>query len=112
MAQQEQYTDFGYHNGHYDINTTHRTGSAQTTDATVAGAKAKDVDTTFLASISQTKEERDLGDVVQPRPSSTSEAPNGGLKAWLQVLGAHLLFFNSWYDLPATQNIFSVAPEL
>jgi hypothetical protein len=23
--------------------------------------------------------------------------PNGGLKAWVQVLGAFMLFFNSWY---------------
>jgi hypothetical protein len=22
--------------------------------------------------------------------------PDGGLKAWIQVLGAHFLFFNSW----------------
>lgn len=22
--------------------------------------------------------------------------PDGGIKAWAQVLGAHLLFFNSW----------------
>jgi hypothetical protein len=22
--------------------------------------------------------------------------PNGGLQAWMQVIGAHFLFFNSW----------------
>ena len=27
---------------------------------------------------------------------SISSVPNGGLKAWLQVLAAHILFFNSW----------------
>lgn len=32
-----------------------------------------------------------------PAPSQQSQIPNGGLQAWLQVLGAHLLFFNSWY---------------
>lgn len=31
-----------------------------------------------------------------PAPSQQSQIPNGGLQAWLQVLGAHLLFFNSW----------------
>lgn len=25
-----------------------------------------------------------------------SDPPNGGLGAWLQVLGGHFLFFNSW----------------
>jgi hypothetical protein len=33
-----------------------------------------------------------------PAPSQQSQIPNGGLQAWLQVLGAHLLFFNSWYE--------------
>jgi hypothetical protein len=32
-----------------------------------------------------------------PAASQQSQIPNGGLQAWLQVLGAHLLFFNSWY---------------
>ena len=29
-------------------------------------------------------------------PSTPPAPPNGGLKAWLQVLGAFLLFFNTW----------------
>jgi hypothetical protein len=35
------------------------------------------------------------------RPSINNAAamPNGGLTAWLQVLGAFFLFFNSWYVL-------------
>jgi hypothetical protein len=38
----------------------------------------------------------------KPEASSTVQehhqipAPNGGLRAWLQVLGAHFFFFNSW----------------
>lgn len=28
--------------------------------------------------------------------NSVSTVPNGGLLAWLQVLGAFFLFFNSW----------------
>jgi hypothetical protein len=48
-----------------------------------------------------TKDEREV-----PLPENTSEAalaekpiappPDGGFAAWLQVLGAFLLFFNSW----------------
>ena len=29
-------------------------------------------------------------------PKPTSDIPDGGLKAYLQVLGAHFLVFNSW----------------
>ncbi len=28
----------------------------------------------------------------------TTEIPDGGLVAWLQVVGAFFLFLNSWYD--------------
>lgn len=28
--------------------------------------------------------------------------PNGGLKAWLQVVGSFFFFFNSWYALAPT----------
>jgi hypothetical protein len=30
------------------------------------------------------------------RSEASLPPPNGGWKAWLQVFGAHLLFFNSW----------------
>jgi hypothetical protein len=33
---------------------------------------------------------------VQPSVNNVSTIPNGGLWAWLQVLGAFFLFFNSW----------------
>jgi hypothetical protein len=29
-------------------------------------------------------------------PAAAPPPPNGGFKAWVQVLGAHFLFFNSW----------------
>jgi hypothetical protein len=29
-------------------------------------------------------------------PISVGDPPNGGLVAWLQVVGAFFLFFNSW----------------
>lgn len=33
---------------------------------------------------------------VNPSVNNVSSIPNGGLWAWLQVLGAFFLFFNSW----------------
>lgn len=36
----------------------------------------------------------DTAAAQQPPPPPP---PNGGLTAWIQVLGAHLLFFNSWW---------------
>jgi len=38
-------------------------------------------------------------DAVSPptAPFANTEIPNGGLTAWLQVLGSFFLFFNSWY---------------
>jgi hypothetical protein len=39
----------------------------------------------------------EIPQAAQPQPAPSSPIPNGGFKAWLQVLGAHLLFFNSWY---------------
>ncbi len=31
-----------------------------------------------------------------PAPPSNDGPPNGGLTAWLQVLGSFMLFFNTW----------------
>lgn len=40
--------------------------------------------------------------------NDTSSIPNGGFKAWLQVVGTFFIFFNTWYDthLPATGGTF------
>jgi len=39
----------------------------------------------------------DAAGVKDEKPTPpTSEIPNGGLTAWLQVAGAFFLFFNSW----------------
>ena len=38
--------------------------------------------------------------LIDPAPSKCiREIPNGGVKAWLQVLGSFFLFFNTWYGL-------------
>jgi predicted MFS family arabinose efflux permease len=47
----------------------------------------------------EAEENRDIEKVVsnkQPSVRNVSSIPNGGLWAWLQVLGAFFLFFNSW----------------
>ncbi len=33
---------------------------------------------------------------VEKQPPAQEPPPNGGLSAWLQVLGSFFLFFNSW----------------
>ena len=33
---------------------------------------------------------------ITSMPKPTSDIPDGGLQAYLQVLGAHFLVFNSW----------------
>ena len=37
------------------------------------------------------------GKPSQGHVNDLSSVPNGGLRAWLQVAGAFMLFFNSWY---------------
>ena len=39
-----------------------------------------------------------LGPVASEKPSinNIKSVPNGGLKAWLQVVGAFFLFWNTW----------------
>ena len=50
----------------------------------------------------QTTDEANNNNIEAEKPKesahSVSSVPNGGLQAWLQVLAAHFLFFNSWYD--------------
>ena len=51
-------------------------------------------DTTALAEPSA-----ELEQVQHPVAIAYHEPPNGGLVAWLQILGAFILFFNSWYAM-------------
>ncbi len=37
-----------------------------------------------------------LEGAVEAKPAPEEPPPNGGLNAWLQVLGSFFLFFNSW----------------
>lgn len=34
---------------------------------------------------------------AQAQPAPANEPPNGGVTAWLQVLGSFILFLNTWY---------------
>ncbi len=58
----------------------------------------------IVPSIKEKQEEEALSQTQQttpevqptPTPAPVSPIPNGGLTAWLQVLGSFMLFFNSW----------------
>lgn len=47
-------------------------------------------------SIPANEETRPSSSPVRPLPTPSTPPPNGGVVAWLQVLGAAFLFFNSW----------------
>lgn len=36
-------------------------------------------------------------ELPQVAPNPLADIPNGGVVAWLQVVGSFFLFFNSWY---------------
>jgi hypothetical protein len=57
-------------------------------------------DDTVVASPEKDEEEarEELPSVAPKDPNH--DIPNGGFKAWLQVLGSFLLFFNSWFVFP------------
>ncbi|KAK0515033.1 hypothetical protein JMJ35_002412 [Cladonia borealis] len=40
--------------------------------------------------------DRSLDDLVKEAPPLVDDIPNGGVTAWLQVVGSFFLFFNSW----------------
>lgn len=54
-----------------------------------------------------------LSSIGRPTPAQASPPPppNGGLTAWLQVVGAHFLFFNSWFVLSPHKITFCSNPH-
>lgn len=60
----------------------------------------KPVDSTGSDGVLQATDEENntKNEPEKPKESihSVSSVPNGGTEAWLQVLAAHFLFFNSW----------------
>lgn len=43
-------------------------------------------------------------DFAHDSDSELEKPPDGGLQAWLQVLGVHLTIFNTWYVKISTTN--------
>ena len=53
-------------------------------------------DTAWASQENDEEEAREELPSVVPKDQN-HEIPNGGFKAWLQVLGSFFLFFNSWF---------------
>jgi len=48
-------------------------------------------------------------DVADVEAAAKPEGPpNGGIRAWLQVVGAFVLLFNTWYRLEALDTVSSL----
>lgn len=60
----------------------------------------KPAESTASDGVLQTTDEEKNNKIEPEKPKesvhSVSSVPNGGTQAWLQVLAAHFLFFNSW----------------
>ena len=61
-------------------------------DEKLQSASASDTASQEVAPSPMPKEE----DVTAPAPTAQSPPPDGGLVAWLHVVGGFMLFFNSW----------------
>ncbi|KAK8052857.1 MFS monocarboxylate transporter [Apiospora saccharicola] len=59
-------------------------------------AVASDASQTTLENGQQNKADVESAPPAAPAPGGPPPAPNGGVTAWLQVLGAFMIFFNSW----------------
>lgn len=46
---------------------------------------------------SSAEEDQESTQSPRPPPKVPDAPPNGGLVAWLQVLGGFFIFFNSWF---------------
>ena len=84
---------------------THNTGANSSTTSTMSHRDTtafdeKPAESTASDGVLQTtnEEKNNRAEPEQLKESvhSVSSVPNGGTQAWLQVLAAHFLFFNSW----------------
>lgn len=48
---------------------------------------------------------KEISETASPTPEvkPARTIPNGGLQAWLQVVGAFFLYFNTWGECPSTR---------
>lgn len=75
------------------------------------GNSSNDNDTVWTSQEKDDEEAREeLPSVVPKDPNH--EIPNGGFKAWLQVLGSFFLFFNSWLVLLTYHVLFTCHPSI
>lgn len=85
--------------------TTRNIGANSSTTSTMSHNETttfdeKPTESTASDGVLQTTDEENNNKSEPEKPKesvhSVSSVPNGGTQAWLQVLAAHFLFFNSW----------------
>ena len=66
-----------------------------------------------LSRKSESGEDGDVENIPPSAPDFNKDIPNGGLTAWLQVIGSFFLFFNTWF-VPhfSSQPLTSAPPDI
>lgn len=95
MVAQEQDAEPRSFNGQGETELPHNTESTQSTDTTIADSNVEKAKDSSNGNMTPEKDQRSSSS-IHPIDDSAAGIPDGGLQAWLQVLGAHMLFFNSW----------------
>jgi hypothetical protein len=76
----------------------------------MAASTEQDVESQASPAASYDAVEKEAPKDITETSSSTPEVkpartiPNGGLQAWLQVVGAFFLYFNTWGECASTPN--------
>lgn len=82
-------------------------GEKDVSDALV-GPENTEASITPMRDIVQSESVKDT--TPRERNASTSDVPDGGLVAWLQVAGSFSLFFNSW-QVPSSNPLLMLIPQ-
>jgi hypothetical protein len=80
----------------------HEDEKLSTTESPEVQAQAQpvqqdDVESKAALGSAATSEPAPIAKPAHGHVNDLSSVPNGGLRAWLQVAGAFMLFFNTWY---------------